>query len=73
VAICLACGGENPDGFRHCGFCGAPLTAPPPERRKLATLVFCDMSGLDRDGRARSRSSSGTRCSPLALDDLLEA
>ena len=40
-----ACGRENPDGFRHCGFCGAALTAPAAERRKLATLVFCDMTG----------------------------
>src|SRR3954467_14481362 len=45
VRICPNCGGENPDGFRHCGFCGSPLAAPAVERRKLATLVFCDMSG----------------------------
>ena len=29
----------------HCGFCGASLAAPTPERRKLATLLFCYMSG----------------------------
>jgi class 3 adenylate cyclase len=45
VPVCAACGSESPEGFRHCGFCGAPLTAPPVERRKLATLVFCDLSG----------------------------
>ena len=39
------CGQENPEGFRLCGMCGSPLEAPAPERRKLATLLFCDMSG----------------------------
>ncbi len=28
-----------------CGMCGASLAAVRPERRKLATLLFCDMSG----------------------------
>ena len=42
---CPACGQENPDGFRVCGMCGSALEAPAPERRKLATLLFCDMSG----------------------------
>jgi class 3 adenylate cyclase/tetratricopeptide (TPR) repeat protein len=28
-----------------CGMCGASLAAGRPERRKLATLLFCDMSG----------------------------
>lgn len=42
---CPNCNRENPLGFQHCGFCGAPLEAPTAERRKLATLVFCDLSG----------------------------
>ena len=33
------------EGFRHCGFCGAVLVPAAVERRKLATLVFCDLSG----------------------------
>jgi class 3 adenylate cyclase len=45
VQRCRDCGQENPDGFRLCGMCGSPLTAEEPERRKLATLLFCDMSG----------------------------
>jgi class 3 adenylate cyclase len=45
VSTCAACGRESPDGFRHCGFCGAALVAPGAERRKLATLVFCDLTG----------------------------
>jgi class 3 adenylate cyclase len=45
VLICPACGQENPDGFAFCPACGAPLAPPAPERRKLATLLFCDMSG----------------------------
>jgi len=44
-SICPSCGRESPPEFRHCGFCGAALAVTPVERRKLATLVFCDLSG----------------------------
>ena len=42
---CPECGQENPDGFRLCGMCGSPLARDASEQRKLATMVFCDMSG----------------------------
>jgi class 3 adenylate cyclase/tetratricopeptide (TPR) repeat protein len=45
MAACPACGAANRDGARFCDACGAPLSAPAPERRKLATLLFCDLSG----------------------------
>jgi class 3 adenylate cyclase len=45
VPTCPNCSRENPEGFRHCGYCGASLEALATERRKLATLVFCDLSG----------------------------
>src|SRR3954454_18603014 len=45
VLICPACGGENPDAARFCSFCGAELSVAVVGRRKLATLVFCDLSG----------------------------
>jgi len=45
VKTCAACGEESPEGFRHCGACGASLITPAAERRKLATLLFCDLSG----------------------------
>jgi len=54
---CITCGTDNPDRFRFCGQCGAPLakepeTAPPAratpdadgERRQL-TVLFCDLVG----------------------------
>ncbi len=46
--MCPSCGGENPDGFRFCGFCGAPLsaTAAPLEERKVVTVLFCDLVGF---------------------------
>src|SRR3569833_2103748 len=59
VPICPSCGAVNPDGFRHCGYCGAALAAPAPERRKLATLVFCDLSGSTALGE--STDSEATR------------
>jgi class 3 adenylate cyclase len=45
MATCASCGAENPEGFRFCGTCGAPLLEAAPERRKVATLLFCDVSG----------------------------
>src|ERR671937_676155 len=47
MTVCPACGQENPDGFKFCGNCAAPLTAAPPPRevRKTVTVVFCDVTG----------------------------
>jgi class 3 adenylate cyclase/tetratricopeptide (TPR) repeat protein len=45
VLTCPNCGQENPDGFRFCGACATRLAPEVPGRRKLATLLFCDMSG----------------------------
>src|ERR671914_736329 len=42
---CRGCGEENPERARFCLACGTPLESEAPERRKLATLLFCDMSG----------------------------
>jgi hypothetical protein len=36
MRTCAACGQESPAGFKFCGACGAPLTAPDVrEERKL--------------------------------------
>jgi class 3 adenylate cyclase/tetratricopeptide (TPR) repeat protein len=64
MQVCHACGSENPDGFRHCGHCGASLAAPAPERRKLATMVFCDMS---------ESTALGERVDAEAMQDALRA
>lgn len=43
---CDRCGQENPEAALFCLACGLPLQAArPAERRKLATLVFCDLTG----------------------------
>src|SRR6476646_6391766 len=44
---CPSCGQENPEGFRFCGNCAAPLTEAPARRevRKTVTVVFCDLTG----------------------------
>src|ERR1700681_1080288 len=54
MQICAACGRENPDGFLHCGFCTASLTAPAGsrEQRKTVTVVFCDVVGSTALGEA---------------------
>src|SRR5213080_4992392 len=46
---CLACGQENPVGFKFCGACAAPLDAPAPvthEERKVITVLFADLVGF---------------------------
>src|SRR5215213_6375129 len=46
---CAVCGQDNPGGFRFCGNCGAPLTAPaqaPAEERRLVMVLFCDLVGF---------------------------
>ena len=50
VVICPACGKENPEGFQFCGFCTAPLAVRSRARevRKTVTVLFCDVSRLDR-------------------------
>ncbi len=45
MSVCPECGRENPADSRFCNGCGASLAAPPVERRKLVTSVFCDLSG----------------------------
>ena len=44
---CPACGQENPEGFKFCGNCAAPLGELPERRevRKTVTVVFCDLTG----------------------------
>ncbi|HEV2871253.1 MAG TPA: adenylate/guanylate cyclase domain-containing protein, partial [Actinomycetota bacterium] len=48
MAGCSACGQDNPDGFRFCGACGAPLATARPARleRKVVTVLFCDLVGF---------------------------
>jgi len=48
AVTCSSCGGENPEGFRFCGFCTAPLevaAASGGEERKVVTVLFCDLVG----------------------------
>ncbi len=45
MAACAECGNENAAGARFCSSCGEPVVARRPERRKVATLLFCDVVG----------------------------
>ncbi|HXE71836.1 MAG TPA: adenylate/guanylate cyclase domain-containing protein [Candidatus Nitrosotenuis sp.] len=46
---CPACAFESPSGFKFCGQCATPLTAPEPQKspaeRRQLTVVFCDLAG----------------------------
>ncbi len=48
MLTCPSCGQQNPEGFKFCGACGSPLTAPEPpaeEERKVVTALFTDIVG----------------------------
>ena len=47
MTVCQQCGESNPERFRLCGMCGAPLTVQvvPREVRKTVTVVFSDLKG----------------------------
>src|SRR5919197_2550945 len=47
MAVCAACGQENPEGFKFCGACAAPLdSARAREERKVVTVLFADLVGF---------------------------
>lgn len=64
MVVCPACGQENPEGFRFCGACAAPLIGGPPPRqeRKVITALFCDLVGS---------TAAGERLDPEDLQALL--
>ncbi len=45
MAACPGCGTEYAEDARFCSGCGEALAARRPERRKVATLLFCDLVG----------------------------
>jgi class 3 adenylate cyclase/tetratricopeptide (TPR) repeat protein len=46
MPVCPRCGRDNPEEFRLCGHCGAPLApADAAEVRKTVTVVFSDLVG----------------------------
>ncbi|HET9723403.1 MAG TPA: adenylate/guanylate cyclase domain-containing protein, partial [Actinomycetota bacterium] len=44
-AVCERCGAPLPEGARFCPSCGFPVGAPPPEERKVVTVMFVDLVG----------------------------
>jgi predicted ATPase/class 3 adenylate cyclase len=60
VQTCSFCGGELPDEFRFCGYCGSALETAGPllkEARKTVTVVFCDLKGSTNLGEALDSES----------------
>ena len=43
--VCANCGHENSDGARFCEACGAVLGGVSGERRKVVSVLFCDVVG----------------------------
>jgi class 3 adenylate cyclase len=59
VAWCPHCAQENPAGARFCNGCGAALASEWEERRKPATLLFCDVA--DSTGLGESIDAEAVR------------
>ena len=65
MAVCPSCGQDNPEGFRFCGACAAPMRGfAPVGVRKTVTVLFCDVTGS---------TALGERTDPEALRALLAA
>ncbi|MCW3066798.1 MAG: adenylyl cyclase class-3/4/guanylyl cyclase, partial [Solirubrobacterales bacterium] len=67
MAVCSACGHDNPDGNKFCAECGAPLGARARslvEERKVVTSLFCDLVGF---------TASSERADPEDVDRMLAA
>jgi len=69
VAICAACGKENPEGFQFCGYCSAPLTGAAPataaqEERKVVSVLFCDLVGFTAASEAADPEDVRARIRP---------
>jgi class 3 adenylate cyclase len=62
MAACPECGRENAEDARFCSGCGEALTPRPPERRKQATLLFCDVVGS---------TALGERVDPEAVREIM--
>ena len=62
MLVCASCGHENPEGNRFCAQCGAVLAGSPVERRKVVTVLFCDLVGS---------TALGEQTDPEALRALL--
>jgi class 3 adenylate cyclase len=64
VPICSNCGQDNPEGFKFCPSCAAPLApaAAAREQRKTVTVLFCDLTGS---------TALGESTDPEALRSLL--
>ncbi len=65
MPACPNCGKENPEGFRFCPHCAAPLAgaAQVQEERKLVTVLFADVTGS---------TALGERLDPERLRSLLD-
>ena len=52
VQACAACGGENPDGHRFCGLCGATLARAGGRAAEAGDVGVLRPVRIDGDGRA---------------------
>jgi len=73
MTACASCGTANPDAFRFCGACAAPLAAATPirEERRIVTVLFCDLAGFT--ARAEALDPEDVRAFLVPYYDVLTA
>ena len=66
MAVCPACGTENPESAKFCNECGVPLGEAPPalEERKVVTVLFCDLVGFTADSEQADPEDVRSRIRP---------
>jgi class 3 adenylate cyclase len=56
--VCVVCGHESGPAAKFCESCGAALSGGAEERRKVVTVLFCDVVG----STALGESTDPRRC-----------
>jgi len=68
VAICPACGGQNPERAKFCLECGVALADQPAaatlEERKVVSVLFCDLVGFTAASEAADPEDVRARLRP---------
>ena len=63
MPVCPRCSQANPEGFRFCGTCGAPLVEErvASDERKVATVLFADLVGSTELGDSQDPERTRVR------------
>jgi class 3 adenylate cyclase/tetratricopeptide (TPR) repeat protein len=64
MAVCRSCGADLPVAARFCASCGAPVSAPVGDERKVVTVLFADLVGSTAIGAGQDPEAFGAAIRP---------